>query len=118
MTRMKQMQVIATDLQAVKNLEKQECLMIVATKNQRLKELVNVPIKATGLHSKPTVEKIEDIFGQRWVETPNGGNLQVGDKVKLFDGRCNNVEAIDGGNFLIPSSDKWISRRSIQYVWC
>jgi len=28
--------------------------MIVATKNQRLKELVNVPIKATGLHSNWT----------------------------------------------------------------
>lgn len=44
MNRMKQMQAIATALQTVKHPEKQECLMLVATRDSNLLQKVDQPI--------------------------------------------------------------------------
>ena len=44
MNRMKQMQTIATALQKVKHPEKQECLMLVATRDSNLLQKVDQPI--------------------------------------------------------------------------
>ncbi len=60
MNRMKQMQTIATALQKVKHPEKQECLMIAATKNSELLSKVGQPI--TGVEIPDNWTKMEVQF--------------------------------------------------------
>ena len=63
MNRMKQMQTIATALQKVKHPEKQECLMLVATRDSNLLQKVGQPITSVSITNNWTKMEVQFASG-------------------------------------------------------